>query len=46
LRFNQDQINEEHHEVVLDIFVGKALASRALRQAHALAEGAVICFAV
>jgi hypothetical protein len=30
LRLNQDQINEKHDEVMLDIFVGEAFASRTL----------------
>jgi hypothetical protein len=42
LRLDQDQINEQHHKVMLDIFVCEALAARALRQAHALAQGTVI----
>jgi hypothetical protein len=46
LRLNQDQVNEEHYEIVLDIFVGEPLAPRALRQTHALAERTVICLAV
>jgi hypothetical protein len=31
LRFDQDQINEQHHEIMLDVFVCELLASRALR---------------
>jgi hypothetical protein len=30
LRVNQDQVNEEHHKVMLDIFVGKSPAAWAL----------------
>jgi hypothetical protein len=46
LWFDQDQIDEEDDEVMLDIFVGEALAAGALGQAHAFAEGLVVGFAV
>lgn len=46
LRLDQHQIDEEHHEVVLDVFVREALAARTLRQPHAFAETAVVGFAV
>ena len=46
LRLDQDEVYEEHHEVVLYIFVGEALAARALRQADALAQRPVIGLAV
>jgi hypothetical protein len=42
LRFDQDQINKKDHEVMLDIFVGKPLAPRALCQAHAFTETSII----
>jgi len=31
---------------MFDVFIGKAFATRTLGEAHALAEGSVICFAV
>ena len=34
LRLHQHQVNKQHHEIVLDVFVREALAPRALRQAH------------
>lgn len=46
LRLDQHQVDEQHHEVVLDVFVGEALAPRALRQPHALAQRPVIRCAV
>lgn len=46
LRLDQDQIDEEHYEVVLHVFICEALASWTLRQAHALAQRAVVGFAV
>lgn len=46
LRLDQNQINEEHDEVMLDILVREAFAARALRQAHALAECFIVGFAV
>lgn len=46
LRLDQDQINEQHHEIVFDIFVGEAFAARTLRQTHALSKSLVIGFAV
>lgn len=42
MRFNQDQINEQHHEVVLDILVGEFLAPRTLCKSHALSQRAVV----
>jgi hypothetical protein len=46
LRFDQNQINEQHHEIMLDIFVGEAFAARTLRQPHSLSQGFIIGFAV
>lgn len=46
LRLDQDQINEQHDKVMLDVLVREALATRALRQAHALAKGVVVRLAV
>jgi hypothetical protein len=46
LRLDQDQIDEQHDKVMLDILVGKAFAPWALRESHAFAECLVIGFAV
>lgn len=46
LRLDQNQVDEEHHKIMLDVFVGKSLASGTLRETHALAERAVIGLAV
>ena len=46
LWFDQDQIDEQHHKVMFDIFVGKALASRTLGQPNSFAERSIICFAI
>ena len=46
LRFDQDQINKKNHEVMLDIFVGKPFALRALCQTHAFTEASIIGLAV
>lgn len=46
LRLDQHQIDEQHNHVMLDVFVGKAFASWALRQSHTLAQRFVIGFAV
>lgn len=46
LGFDQDKINEQHHEVVLDILVSELLAARTLCQAHALSQSAVVGFRV
>lgn len=46
LRLDQYQVNEEHHEVMLDVFVREQLAARALREAHALAQRPVVRLAV
>jgi hypothetical protein len=42
LGFDKHQVNEQHNEVIFDIFVGKSLATRALRQSHTLALRPVI----
>lgn len=42
LWFDQDQVDEDHDKVIFDVFVGEALAARALRQSHAFALGSVI----
>ena len=34
LRLHQDQIDKEHNQIMLNIFVGESLASGTLRQAH------------
>jgi hypothetical protein len=46
LRFDQDQINEKDDEVMLDIFVGKPFALRALCQTHAFTDASIIGLAV
>ena len=46
LWFNQDQVDEQDHEVVFNIFVGKPLAMRTLGEADAFAQRTVIGFAV
>lgn len=42
LRFDEHQIDEDHDKVIFDVFVGKALAARTLRQSHAFALGSII----
>jgi hypothetical protein len=37
LRLDQDQINKQHDIVVFHVFIGEPLATRTLREAHALA---------
>ena len=46
LRLDQNQIDEQHDHVMLDILVGEALAPRALRQSHAFAQSTIVGFAV
>ena len=46
MRLDQNQINEQHHKVVLDVLVGELLAAWALRQAHAFAQRPVVGFRV
>ncbi len=46
LRLDEDEVDEEHDEVMLDVFVGEALAAGALGEADAFAGGAVVGFAV
>ena len=40
--FDQDQVNEQHHEVMLDILVGELLAARTLCKSHTLSQRAVV----
>lgn len=42
LWFDQDQIDEQDNKIMLDIFVCKTLASRALCQADALSQSTII----
>lgn len=42
LRLDQDQVNEQHHEVMLDILVGELLAARTLCESHAFSQRAVV----
>jgi hypothetical protein len=46
LRLDQDQVDEQHHKVVLDILVRETFAARALRQTHSLSQRTVIGLAV
>jgi len=46
LRLDQDQVNEQHDEVMLDVFVGKPLAARTLGEPDAFAQRPVIRLAV
>lgn len=46
LWLDQDQVYEEDHKIMLDVFVGKAPASRALCKSDAFAERPVVGFAV
>ena len=46
LRLDQHQVDEQHHEIVFDVFVRELLAYGALGQADAFAEGAVVGFGV
>jgi hypothetical protein len=46
LRLDQHKINKQHYQIMLDIFIGKSLASWALRQPHPFPERLVIGFAV
>jgi hypothetical protein len=42
LWFDEDEVDEDHDEVVFDVFVGEALAARTLRQSHTFTLGAII----
>ena len=42
LRLDEDEIDEQHDVVVLDVFVRKSFASRTLSQPDAFAEGTII----
>jgi len=46
LWLDQDQINEQHHEVMFDVFIGEPLAARTLSQSNSFAERSIIRFAV
>jgi hypothetical protein len=46
LWLDQHQINEQHDEIMLDIFVGEAFAAWALCEPHTFAESLVVGFAV
>lgn len=43
LTFDQDQINEQDHEIMLDVFIGKPFTSRALSQTDAFRK---VCLAM
>lgn len=42
LRLDEHEVDKDHDKVVLDIFVGEALAARTLRQSDTFALGAII----
>jgi hypothetical protein len=42
LRLDKDEINEDHDEIMLDVFVREPLAARTLRKTHSFAQGSVI----
>jgi hypothetical protein len=46
LRFDQYQIDKQHYEIVLDVFVGEFLAHGALGEAYAFAKGSIVGFGV
>lgn len=46
LRLDQNQVDKQNHKVILDVFIGKALAPRALRQAYAFSQGSIVGAAV
>jgi hypothetical protein len=46
LRLYQDQINEQDHKIMLDVFVGEAIAVWTLRKTDAFAQRPIICFRV
>lgn len=46
LWLDQHQIDEQHDEIMLDVFVGEAFAAWALRETHTFAESLVVGFAV
>lgn len=46
LRLDQNQVDKQNHKVILDVFIGEALAPRALRQAYTFPQGSIIGAAV
>jgi hypothetical protein len=42
----EDQVNEQHDEIMFDVFVREAFAVGALCEAYAFAEGAVVGFGI
>jgi len=38
LRLDQDQIDKQNHKIVFDVFIRKALASRALRETDSFTQ--------
>jgi hypothetical protein len=46
LRLDQHEVDEQHHEIMLDVFIRELVAPRALRQPHAFAERPVVRFRV
>ena len=46
LRLDKDEINEDHDEIMFDVFVREPLATRTLRQTHPFTQGTIIGAAV
>jgi hypothetical protein len=46
LRLYKNQINEQNHKIMLDVFVGEAFASWTLRETDAFSQRLVVGFAV
>lgn len=46
MRLDQNKVDEDDNVVMLDILVGKALASRTLSEPNPFAERSIVCFAV
>lgn len=46
LRLDQDEVDEQHDKIMLDVFVSEPLASWTLCQPDALSQGAIVGFAV
>ncbi len=42
MRFDQHQIDKQYYKVVLDIFIGEALAPRTLRESNPLSQRTVV----
>jgi hypothetical protein len=42
LRFYEHQVDKQHHEIMLHVFVREPFAARALRQSHSAAQRPVV----